>query len=139
MTKRPRKTALLKAYARTWTKFEQVEITEEMRDDYVVLRHCTSIYANSLFEAQLFKIETTIGGVWQCNLIRHGDIEPATWEQIQRAIHDLFGPEVVAVEVYPAIQHEWQSKANLRVVWILPSTWELPFGLQLQSAWGKPA
>ncbi len=133
-----RKTAILKAYAREWGVWNQTEVTDQMRQEHPHLMHCSHIWANQRYEVQAFICTTGIGGVWQCNLIRHGDLERISWEEIQRIIHDLFGPEVVAVEVYPAIVDEWQSKANLRVVWILPSTWPLPFGLHLASAWGKP-
>ena len=137
MSKRPRKTALLKSFGRHWTPFEQVPITPEMIRDFPLLATCSGIYANSRIEAQLFTVESSIGGVCQCTMIRHGDIEPLSWEDIQRALHEIFGPEVVAVEVYPSIETEWQSKLNLRVLWILPATWTLPFGLHLPGAWGK--
>jgi hypothetical protein len=132
-----RKTALLKAYGRQWTPFEKVEITSQMEQDYPLLINCMAIYANSRIECQLFKVETSIGGVVQATFIRHGDIEQLTWEDIQRALHEIFGPEVVAVEVYPALTDEWQTKLHLRVLWVLPSTYALPFGLGVKGAWGK--
>lgn len=134
-----RKTAILKNFALQWGAWSQTEVTEQMRSDFPHLMHCKHIWANQRYEVQAFICETPIGGAWQLGIIRHGDIEQIHWDEIQRIVHELFGPEVVAVEVYPAIADEWQSKANLRVVWILPSTWPLPFGLHLASAWGKPA
>lgn len=139
MSHKVRKTALLKAYAKMWTAFEQVPITEQMRDDHPQLKHCLAIYANSRFECQIFAVGTSIGGVQQLVVCRHGDIAKIDWEELQRVVHELFGPEVTAVEVYPSIQHEWQTKTNARVLWVLPSTWELPFGLEKPGAWGKPA
>ena len=136
--KRPRKTALLKAYARTKTPFEQVAITDEMRGDYPQLKYCSSIFANSRIEAHIYQIKTEIGGVSQVNLVRHGDIEELGWDEIQAAIRELFGPEAVAVEIYPAMIDEWPSKTRVRVLWVLPYTWKLPFGLQFENAWGQP-
>ena len=132
-----RKTALLKALGRTWTPFERVEITESMRSEYPLLMNCSAIYANSRMEVQMFAVDTSIGGVMQVTFVRHGDIEQLSWEEIQRAIHEIFGPEVVAVEVYPALQDEWVTNLHLRVLWVLPSTWQLPFGLEKIGAWGK--
>ena len=132
-----RKTAVLKSMARQWTPFEKVEITERMMLDYPLLMNCKAIYANSRMEVQMFAAETSIGGVMQVTFIRHGDIEQLTWEEIQRALHEIFGPEVVAVEVYPALVDEWQTKLHLRVLWVLPSTYSLPFGLEKIGAWGK--
>lgn len=138
--KRARQTAVLKAYARgEWTKWDPVVITDKMRNDYPQLKNCSYIYANNRYEVQIFELATAIGGIMQMTIIRHGDIEKISWEEIQRAVHELFGPEVSAIEIYPPIQFEWQTNVNLRVVWILPSTWELPFGLHLPGAWGKPA
>jgi len=134
-----RKTALLKAFGRQWTPFEQVTITPEMQQEYPLLINCMAIYANSRMEVQMFAVDSAIGGVMQVTFIRHGDIEQLTWEEIQRALHEIFGPEVVAVEVYPALQDEWVTKLHLRVLWVLPSTWELPFGLDKVGAWGKKA
>lgn len=133
-----RKTALLKAYARTHTPFEQVEITPAMRHDFPNLEHCSSIWANSRYEVQLFTVNTAIGGVNQMVVSRHGNIEDMTWEELQRIKIELFGPEAVAVEVYPGIAEEWRGVKHIRVLWILPTTWPLPFGLHLPGSWGKP-
>ena len=137
MGKAARKTALLKSYARGWSRFEPVVITEEMRRDFPELMHCSSVWANNRVEAHVFQIETAIGGVNQLTLIRHGDIEPLSYQEIQRAVHELFGPEVSAVEIYPPIEHEWQTNLGLRVVWVLPHTWQLPFGLHIAGSLGE--
>jgi hypothetical protein len=134
-----RKTAQLKAFARgPWTPWSEVEITLEMRGDHAQLEHCKHIWANNRYEVQAFEVDTAIGGVWQITAVRHGDIEPIEWHEMQRIIHELYGPEVTAVEIYPPIAEEWDTKVNVRVAWILPSTWPLPFGLARSGAWGKP-
>ena len=139
MGKAARKTSVLKAYARGWSAFEKVLVTEKMRKEHPHLAHCESIWANNRIEAQIFYLATPIGGVTQISMIRHGNVEALTWTEIQRAIHELCGPEATAVEIYPAIDKEWVTTLNLRTVWVLPSTWEIPFGLHLPGAWGKPA
>ena len=135
--KKPRNTALLRVCAKYWTKFEPVEVTLEMRGDYPLLKNVHSIYVNSRFEVQLFAVESSIGGVMQVGICRHGDIEPATWEEMQRIKTELFGPDAVAVEVYPSLVNEWKTKTGVRVLWVLPSTYTLPFGLEKIGAWGK--
>jgi hypothetical protein len=132
-----RKTALLKALAREWGEWKINEVTPEMRDRFPHLRHCAAIWSNNRYEVQGFKCETAIGGVWQIGVIRHGDIEQITWSELQRIVHERFGDEVTAIEVYPPREHEWNTQHNLRVLWILPSTWPLPFGLHLPGAWGQ--
>ncbi len=134
-----RRRQLVKAAARHWQPWREVPITEEMRDRHPHLRHCTSILSNHRVEAQIFTVDTAIGGVSQCNLVRHGDIEALSWEELQQIIHELFGADAVAVELFPALANEWKQKTRVRVLWVLPSTYEIPFGLHKAGAWGiKP-
>lgn len=135
-----RKTAYLKSLARTWGDWTMTEPDEKLRAEHPHLRKCTSIWANNRFEVQCFPCDSKIGGVWQLNILRHGDLEAIEWAELQRIIHELYGPEIVAVEVYPSLDTEWKGSTKyLRVLWILPSTWTLPFGLHLPTAFGKPA
>ena len=129
----------MKALAKTPGVWNEVEISDEMRDDYSHLKHCTNIWANNRLEVQAFAIKTEIGGVVQVNICRHGDIEQIGWTELQSVIHELYGPEAVAVEVYPQLIDEWQSKSNVRVLYVLPSTQALPFGLHFSTAWGREA
>ena len=134
-----RKTAILKAYAREWGEWREAPVTDEIRSKYPHLKHVSRIWANNRYEVQAFEVKTDIGGIWQIGVIRHGDIEKITWEELQRIIHELYGPEIVAVEMYPPIADEWQTKHNLRILWILPATYDVPFGLHVAGAWGRPA
>jgi hypothetical protein len=133
-----RQTAILKAMARTWGEWHRQIPTDELRKDFPQLRHCRCIWSNNRFEVQSFACETPIGGVWQIVIIRHGDLEQVTYAEAQRIIHELFGEEIVAVEVYPSLATEWHGKSNPKVLWVLPETWPLPFGLHLNNAWGQP-
>jgi hypothetical protein len=132
-----RRTALIKAAARQNTPFEEVEITDAMRAAYPLLKGCTYLYRNSRCEVQIFSMETPIGGVNMVTIIRHGDVATLSWEEIQKSIHDLFGDDVTAVEIFPALKHEWHTKIGLRVLWILPAGYELPFGLHVKGAFGR--
>ena len=132
-----RRTAYLKALARTPGDWQRIGVTDEMRAQHKHLAHCAYIYSNNRVECQVFPIKTAIGGVNQLTCIRHGNIAELSWEELQRIVHELFGPEVTAVEVYPPLEHEWQTNLGLRVLWVLPSTWPLPFGLHLPGAWGQ--
>ena len=134
---RPR--TILKALARTWGEWKENAVTDEMKDKFPQLRHCYSIRSNNRYECQLFACNSPIGGIMQMNVIRHGDIEAISWDELQRIKHELFGPESVAIEVYPAMEHEWRTHLSLRVLWILPSGYVLPVGLEKPAAWGRPA
>ena len=56
-----------------------------------------------------------------------------------REAYELYGAEVTAVELYPPLDAEWKTHTNPRQIWVMPLTWERPFGLDLKGAWGKPA
>jgi len=135
MTKKARKTAVLKSYARVWTPFSPVEITPEMRDKYVLLRHCHSIYANSRFEVQCFACDSSIGGVMQVAIRRHGDVAEVTQEDLRRIVFELFGLETTAVEIYRPMDEVFKG----RILWILPETWPIPFGVHTKASWGIKA
>lgn len=134
-----RKTAILKAYAREWGAWREVPVTDQMRQEFPLLMHCKHLWANNRYEVQAYAVETAIGGVWQLGVIRHGDIAQIEWKELQRIVHDLYGPEVHAVEVFPPVAEEWQTKVNVRILWVLPATYEMPFGLHMPGCWGKPA
>lgn len=134
-----RQRTLLKSAAKRWQPWVEIPITEEMREKHPHLRHCASIFRNHRCEMQCFPVSSSIGGVMQVTIVRHMDLESLEWEEIQAAVHDRFGPESVAVEIYPAISNEWHMKVRVRVLWVLPAGWELPFGLEKPNSWGKPA
>jgi len=133
-----RQTALLKALARNPGEWKEKEVTDDMRRDFPHLLYCERVWFNNKHECQAFKVLSPIGGVWQLNVVRHGNLESTDWQEKQKIVHDLFGPEVYAVEIYPPIEHEWRTNLKISVLWVLPSTWALPFGLHVAGAWGKP-
>lgn len=136
--KKVRQRTILKAHGRHWTPYERVVITDDMRTKHPHLLHCHSIYYNSRYECQLFACASPIGGVMQVNIRRHGDVAAVTQEDIKRTIFELFGPEAFAVEVYPPPAADTKFNPAIRTLWILPATWELPFGLHTKTAWGRP-
>ena len=139
MAKPARRTAVLKSYAREWGAWNTVEVTDQMRQENTLLMHCKGIWANNRYEVISYAVETPIGGVWQLSIIRHGDLEPISWGEIQRIVHELYGAEVTAVELYPPLEAEWKTHANPRQIWVMPMTWERPFGLDRPGAWGSKA
>ena len=128
----------LKLVAREWTPWQSIPVTEEMREQHKHLRYAEQILTNSRFEVQTFPCATPIGGVVQATVIRHGDIAPISWDELQRIVHEIFGADVTAVEIFPPLEHEWHTSVGLRSLWILPSTWQIPFGLHAEGSWGRP-
>jgi hypothetical protein len=50
------------------------------------------------------------------------------WAEKQRIKNEIFGPERVAIEVFPA-ESELADAANMYHIWVLPAGTRLPFGL----------
>lgn len=132
-----RQRTLLKSAARRWTPWESVAVTEAMRSEHPHLRHCAGIFRNSRYEVQMFHCDSVIGGVVQATIVRHGDLEEMTWEELQRILRERFGPDAVAVEIYPKTADEWHVHTRVRVLWILPAGYQLPFGLEQPASWGR--
>ena len=126
-----------KTVGRTWGTWQSREVTAEMKSDYPHLIHCNAIWFNNRYEVQSFNCRSPLGGVVQLLVRRHFDIEEISWVEMQRIKRELFG-EVLALEMYPPAEIEWKSETALRVMWILPTNWESPFGLHLETAWGNP-
>lgn len=136
-SKTQRMKAAIKSAAKTWTAFVPVSITEQMKQDNPALLHCTAMYANSVYQAELFNCASEIGGVAQLVVRRHMDLGVIPWDDLQRVKNDIFGPEYTAVEVYPPAELAWKIGREVRILWILPVTYNPPFGLWLPTSWGR--
>jgi hypothetical protein len=126
-----------KKMAKVWTSFVPITITDRMREDNPVLEKCHSMHGNSFFEVHCFACPSEIGGFMQVTVRRHADLEDITWEQLQRVKNELFGQGHTALELYPPKDQEWHPKVNVRILYICPVGWPVPFGLGLPTAWGQ--
>jgi len=127
----------IKAAARSWTPFTSIPITDAMKSEHPHLNNCSAIFANSRYQAEVFECSSHVGGVCQVVIRRHlSGNEPIAWDDLQRAVHELYGPHVTAVEVYPPVAQEWRINREVRVLWVLAESYQLPVGLHLDGAWG---
>lgn len=126
-----------KKMGRVWTSFREITITDKMRAETPLLAHCHGIWSNSRFQVDCYKVNSGIGGIMQCAIRGHADIWPITWDDLQRIKNEVFGPTAIAVELYPATDNEWRPMVNARIIYVVPSNWACPFGLQLAGAWGR--
>lgn len=134
MSRAERKTHAIKRVGRTWSKWQEIPVTDEIRNSAKHMEHVHSIWANSRFEAQAFQIPSAVGGIMQLVVARHGHIEPVSWNDMQRIKAELFGDSVYGMEIYPAESVTVEMK--IRIIWIMPEGWEPPCGLHLPTAWG---
>lgn len=128
----------LKTIGKTWSAWESVAVTDKMRDEHPYLKKVHSMFRNSRLSAHLFPVSTPQGAFMQCDFKKHTGDE-ISWAELQRAKRELFSPDAVALEVYPAEAIEWKSEHNIRIIYVCPVDYILPFGLHLPTAFGGPA
>lgn len=68
-------------------------------------------------------------GIVQHACIRNADSIDIPWKEKQRIKDQIFGPERIAMEVFPK-DSELVDEANMYHLWVLPQGMELPFGLR---------
>lgn len=85
-------------------------------------------WKNNVFVVQLYRKPTAVGDAGLL-MIRRNDESPAVgWAMKQRIKNELLGPEVVAIEVFPAAS-TLVDDANMYHLWLLPDGFALPFTL----------
>jgi hypothetical protein len=89
-----------------------------------------AFYHNGKYVVQEFHHETTWGEVVNLMIRYYDNTEPKRppWYDMQRIKNELFGPERVAVEVFPK-ESRLVDQANMWHLWVLPEGFELPFSL----------
>ncbi|TCX51947.1 MULTISPECIES: hypothetical protein [unclassified Dehalobacter] len=73
------------------------------------------------------KIKTAWGEIEHV-CIRNADNTDIPWAEKQRIKNELFGKEVLAIEVFPA-ESRLIDQAGMYHLWVFPEGAELPFGL----------
>jgi hypothetical protein len=137
-SKSQRMKGAIKAAARSWSPFTTIPITDEMKNQHPHLRTAYAVYANSRYQAECFNCASDIGGVVQVVVRRHlPGMDPIPWDDLQRVVHDIYGANVCAVEVYPPLDMSWGINREVRVLWVLPEGYVPPFGFHLPTAWGR--
>lgn len=95
------------------------EIMERMRGEIPF-----KVWRNGMFVVQAYSTPNA----WNATrvMIRWLDARPDhDWALFQRIKNDLFGPDRVALEVYPSEAHK-QDVANMYWLWVLPKGFECP-------------
>jgi len=127
----------VKALGRFWGDWTAVDVTEEMKVSNPLLRFASNVFTNNRYQVDVFPFACPgIGGIQQLCVTRHMDVEEITWDELQRIKAELFGDDVTAIEQFPAEHLSWKIQRKVRVLWILPRDYVLPFGLHFEEAWG---
>lgn len=87
-------------------------------------------YCDGKYSVMIRTISTPWGPVEHAAIRNTGGTD-IPWREKQRIKNEIFGPERVAVEVFPAVT-ELVDEANLYHIWIMPPGGRLPFGLHIK-------
>lgn len=86
------------------------------------------VWVNGLFIVQEYLTPNAWGAVRV--MIRFADARPDhDWGLFQRIKNDLYGPERVALEVYPS-EYNKQDVANMYWLWVLPEGFDCPIEMR---------
>jgi hypothetical protein len=86
----------LKTLSRTWGEWEARPV--ERSSEYG-LSGMHSAWCNNRYHVQIYNNATAWGLVIQRVIGRHGDLEPVTWDELQRIKNELIGGDWVAIQV----------------------------------------
>lgn len=136
MSKSERTRHRLKTVAKKWTPFLEVEVTDELRQAAPHLQNLWQRWTNSRFVVDLWKVPTTFGGAIQVAVARHGLLDFADWNEMERIRIEIFGPECIGVELH---ERGLNAGRHVRIMFILPASYELEFGTDKANAWGMDA
>ncbi len=78
--------------------------------------------------AVLIRACRTAWGIVDHAAIRNATQTDFTWAERQRIKDEVFGPDRVALEVFPS-RDRLIDAANMYHLWVMPPDWHLPFGL----------
>jgi len=98
-------------------KLEQIDLSEVSK----IPSGMTRAFKNNRFVVMIFDNTQTTHGVATRALIQRADDQPIPnhWREIQAIKNEIFGPETVGVEYYPA-ESKVQDSHNIYWLWIYP-------------------
>ncbi len=134
MSKAERHTKRLKIAAKIPGPWRELTVTAEMRAEAPHLARLAKRFYNRALQVDLFNCASPIGGVVHAVVLRHGLVTAPSSQELQDVKNSIFGPETEAVEVYPA--NTGEVPTSIRHLWIMPTTYSLPFGYTMPNAWG---
>lgn len=83
------------------------------------------VYLNNCFIVQVYD-QPTSWGMTKRVMIRWNDARPEIgWTMLQKIKNDIFGPERVCLEVFPAESNK-QDVANVYWLWLMPEDFDCP-------------
>lgn len=136
MSKAQRQRHRLKTVAKEWTPFLEVEVTDELRAAAPHLQYLWKRWTNSRFIVEAFQVKSSLGGIVQLSIIRHGLLDVADSYEVERIRLELFGPEYLGIELYG---RGVNPTMKMRTLWLMPDGYDVPYGLGKPNAWGNDA
>ena len=99
-------------------------------EDKKLLKGMKCFYVNNFVSVQVCPVQTDWGKVQRLGIRRHDEKPNLTWKEKQRIKNELFGDELIALEVFPK-QSELIDQANMIWLWVLPADFDLPLSINI--------
>lgn len=114
-----------------WTPFIEVALPPQV--ELACIGNPARILVNSRYQVQVHEVpESALGPLVWLSLKRH-DLAPLRdWRDLQRLKNEILGPDVEAVELYPA-ESRLVDMGNQYHLWALARGERFPFGFQARS------
>lgn len=95
--------------------------------------------SNDLYSVQFYEHSCQLCSQWvkihHLVIRRHDEGKTIPWASKQRIKNELAGEDATAIEIFPSVEN-LVDEANVFHLWVLPKSFELPFGLHF-SGWSK--
>lgn len=117
MVDRERRLAAAKEFKKPITKFKEIDLTVAS----FIPKGMTRAFRNTRYTVMVYDNTPVTTGTAICALIQKHDDTPILnhWSEIQKIKNEVFGPEVTAVEYYPA-ESKLENHHNIYWIWIFP-------------------
>lgn len=117
ISKRQRRIEAQRLLQQPETKFEQVDLYNMRKD--IIPTGMTRAFRNNRYTVMVYDESLTTAGNATRVLIQNHLNEPIKnhWAEIQRIKNEIFGPEVTAIEYYPA-ESQLINQHNIYWIWI---------------------
>jgi len=117
ISKRQRRIAAQNEFKKPVTAFEQCDLSIMSR----IPTGMTKAFRNTRFTVMVYEnVRMTTGTATRVMIQKHDDsVFPNHWAEIQKIKNEIFGPETMAIEFFPA-ESELIDDHNIYWIWIYP-------------------
>jgi len=130
--RRARRSSIVRTHSKR-SGWQRLPIDRAVLDRHPACAPISRIHANETYSVQVYELETEWGQVDHLIVRRHDERPVRSWGDLQAIKDEICSPDRTAVEVFPPAD-DLVDQANLYHLWVLPTGFLLPFGLDREGA-----